>query len=128
MRPYSIDFTDSPSLTVQSAAGECDIHHILARYRKTGVLPQVSGAFYSDVTSAVDYQTACDTVIRCTDAFNALPAAERAKFYNDVRTWLEVAGAGGAQPPDSSANAERSLKAPQDAANAAAPLSQNTEG
>lgn len=88
---------DDPSLAVQSAKSECDVHTILKQYRKTGVLPNRTDAFYSDVTKALGFQDAFNLVIDAQNQFAALPALERAKYNNDVQEWM-LASATRAEP------------------------------
>lgn len=78
------------SLTIQEQAKLCDIHHILARYVKTGVLDHVSKyeATYGDVTGA-DYQTMQNQIAAVNSMFMALPAKERAKFDNNPAEFLD---------------------------------------
>jgi len=89
-----IGFTQ-PSRTKQSYAGDADINNIVARFLKTGVLPDNirSGGWVSqDFTKAPeDYQTAMHVLIAAKDQFMSLPAKLRDKFKNDpgqLESWL----------------------------------------
>lgn len=84
-------FTSSqPSVTRQGFKDECDINVIMARYQATGVIDFVNkheGSF-ADV-SAIDFQTAQETVARARSAFNDLPSSLRERFENDPAQFLE---------------------------------------
>lgn len=71
--------------TKQSFKDECDINFIMARYERTGVLPDASRlelARYADM-SGFDFQDAMMLVAGAKSAFMELPAELRAQFDND---------------------------------------------
>lgn len=71
------------SLTVQSAALECDINNVVKRLlagQDPGV-PLNNGS-YRDNTGHVDLKTNLDTIRRHQSAFNELPDEVRSKFRN----------------------------------------------
>lgn len=83
-----LEFTDSNPLSVsktkQSFKNEVNINKIMARARKTGLLPVASvEPYFGDFSSAVDFATAQNKIIAAEAAFNSLPAVVRAKFEND---------------------------------------------
>lgn len=82
-------FNTSPSRTKQAHKQECDINHILARYKRTGVLDfqQRHEPQYGDVT-AIDFQEAQFTVAKANGMFAAMPAHLRARFDNDPGKFL----------------------------------------
>ncbi len=88
----AIDFSDSPSLTVQSMAKECDVNHILERYARTGEFdadgrqPQ-----YLDLSVVPDFQESLNVVAHVTETFNALDPMIRARFNNDPAVFLDFA-------------------------------------
>lgn len=84
---------EEPSLAVQSAKSECDVHTILKQYRKTGILPNRTDAYYADVTKALGFQDAFNLVIDAQNQFAALPAVDRAKYNNDVQQWMLASAA-----------------------------------
>lgn len=74
-----------PSQAHQCFAKECDINHIAARYKQTGLLEHVnraSGA-YMDVTGMEDYQSNLNLVMAANAQFMELPAALRKEFNNN---------------------------------------------
>lgn len=81
--------TSLPSRTKQAHKEECDINHILARYKRTGVLDfqQRHEPQYGDVT-ALDFQEAQFTVARANGMFAAMPSHLRARFDNDPYKFL----------------------------------------
>jgi len=77
--------------TKQSFKAECDINTIMARYRATGVLPDMALAAqgrFLDVTN-FDYQEAMNTVATAQSVFNELPSELRARFKNDPAEFLD---------------------------------------
>jgi len=77
--------------TKQSFRSECDINTIMARYQRTGVLPDMlnkSPGQYLDVTG-IDYQEAMQTVATANSLFEELPSKIRSRFENDPQQFLE---------------------------------------
>lgn len=95
--PYDDDYVDKgldcsndPLLTVQDMAEECDVNAIVARFEKTGLLPQAVGSpIFGDFSSPIDYQTAQNVFIEADKAFMALPAKVRKEFDNSALKFLE---------------------------------------
>ena len=88
-REYAIS-SDKPSLTRQEFAQECDINVILARYQASGEIDFLNkhAPKYMD-TTAVDFQTAMETVANAQSAFNDLPSHVRDRFKNDPAQLLD---------------------------------------
>lgn len=79
-----------PTKTRQSEAAACDINNIMARYKKTGVIPVVDRpVLYQDVAEIGDFRSVLDRVDRANKMFMKLPAKVRAEFGNDVATFLD---------------------------------------
>lgn len=78
-------------VTEQHHARDCDMNHILRKYQKTGLVDHVSRyqGKYDDITEAVDYHTAMNTVINAENAFMSLPSSIRNKFKNDPGAFLD---------------------------------------
>lgn len=93
-----------PSRTKQSSKTECDINTILAKYKKTGILPHVNGkpGVYVDVPENVDFQACQNFIIEANALFMQLPAALRKRFGNDPAEFLAFA--------DDPANAEEMIQ------------------
>lgn len=84
-----------PSLTDQTYAEECDIHHIIANFNTTGLVDSVGShdpatLQYGDTTLLPDYETACNLVANVNQEFAALPSSVRAEFNNDPRILLDA--------------------------------------
>lgn len=88
-REYAIT-SDKPSLTRQEFKEECDINVILARYQASGEIDFLNkhAPQYMD-TTAVDFQTAMETVANAQSAFNDLPSHVRDRFQNDPAQLLD---------------------------------------
>lgn len=84
-------YCDEETLTQQNFKQECDINHILSKYQKTGIVEHANRfqGDYSDVTGAVDYQTALNIINDANDAFNSLPSSVRKKFANDPAAFVD---------------------------------------
>ena len=83
------------SMTDQTYADECDIHHIIANFNTTGLVDSVgshdpSTLQYGDTTLLPDYETACNLVANVNAEFAALPSSVRAEFANDPRQLLDA--------------------------------------
>lgn len=78
------------SMTEQSSAAACDIHKIMARYKKTGVMDHVNEyqGRYGDV-EAVNLQDALQTVIDAEEMFQTVPSHIRKHCENDPVKFLE---------------------------------------
>lgn len=90
---YSVDFTDSPSLTRQEFAAECDINTLMSQYEKTGVINHFNSGEpqYVDFTEIPDLQNSLHVLADATAAFMSLPATVRRDFNNDPTQFLEFA-------------------------------------
>lgn len=88
-REYAIT-SDKPSLTRQEFKDECDINVILARFQASGEIDFLNkhAPQYMD-TTAIDFQTAMQTVASAQSAFNDLPSHIRDRFQNDPAQLLD---------------------------------------
>lgn len=91
--PVDLDFTGDDGMTRQEFAEECDINVLMARYQKSGLLPQDPSRrpIYGDFTDMASYQEAQNILIAADEAFAALPAVVRREFENDPARFLEFA-------------------------------------
>ena len=82
--------SDAPSCTEQSHKDECDINRILHDYTRTGFMQHARqhAGQYDDV-SAVDYETALNTVAQTKSMFESLPSAIRQEFDQNVSKFLD---------------------------------------
>ena len=93
-RSVSVVFDEKDELarsrTKQSFTKECDINNIMARYRKTGLMPQMPGRpLYGDFSGAVDFEATVQRIQVAQEAFDRLPVDVRKRFNNDVAQCLE---------------------------------------
>jgi len=79
-------------LTEQAHKDACDMNLIVRDYERTRILKHqnASPGRYADV-SAVDFQTAMDTVLKVNNCFYDLPSSVRKQFNNDPAEFLEYA-------------------------------------
>lgn len=79
------------SLTQQHLMAETDIHNILRKYDKTGLVTHVNNAqaFYGDYTEINEYQENYNMVLRAQEMFMELPSAIRKRFGNDAGQYFE---------------------------------------
>lgn len=77
--------------TKQSFKDECDINHIMARYKKTGQLPDMirENPQFGDFSDVPSYLEAWNRVQFAETQFAALPAAVRQECFNDPAVFLE---------------------------------------
>ena len=87
--------TEEEKRTKSEFADECDINKIMARYRRTGVLPidvrKEAAARFGDFSQLPSFMEMQDTLIAANDLFMALPAAVRKQFGNDPHEFLAAA-------------------------------------
>lgn len=90
--------TTGKSRVQQHFKRECDVNHILARYKNAmrreylaDYKGYVQGQF-GDASIACDYREACERVQQAEDAFASLPAAVRSRFNNDPAGLLDFIG------------------------------------
>lgn len=85
-------FKDRKTKTQQHMKEQCDINHIMKKYRNQDMAVAALGrgpGTYGDFSNIVDYDTALNTVIQAENAFNSLDALVRARFKNDPQQLLE---------------------------------------
>lgn len=80
-----------PTLTKQADAEAADINNIMARFERTGSLPDMirSEPQYGDFSDVGSYQEALNIVQFAGEQFRALDAKIRARFENDPAKFLE---------------------------------------
>jgi len=78
------------SLTKQADKDRANIHAILGRYQKTGLLPQVTAQPLAEIIPSVEsFHEAMNIVTFAQQSFEALPVAVRQKFENNPAKLLE---------------------------------------
>lgn len=83
----------SPSLTEQSHKKSCDIHNILKKYRKTGMLNHVSSmeGKYQDYGTSLDFHRMQLQIANAKSMFESIPSEIRAVFHNNPGVFLDFA-------------------------------------
>lgn len=93
--PVRVEFDPSEKCSVDSSArAESDINLIVARYKKTGVLPgaaRAAAARYGDFSQVPDFAEMQIRVMAASEMFAALPAKVRRVFNNDPSEFLAAA-------------------------------------
>lgn len=72
--------------TKQEFKKECDIHTILDKMKRTGVMPEMREpvqANYGDFSDVIEYQEGLNVVVKAREAFDSLDAKTRGRFGND---------------------------------------------
>ena len=91
--PDSKDPAHSKDLrTKQSFRRDADINYIVAKARKTGILPCLAQPqTYGDFSSVDSYHAAQNLVISAHERFMSLPSGVRDRFKNDPGEFLKYA-------------------------------------
>jgi phage internal scaffolding protein len=79
-----------PTMTEKHHAKDCDIRHIMRKAEKTGMIThqnQMEGT-YMDLANRPDFEQSLNIINRGRDAFETVPASERARFANDPAQWI----------------------------------------
>lgn len=83
---------DGSGGALQAPAKTGNVKAIMAKYQRTGLIPQVQvQPVYGDVSKAGDYVDAMNLVRQTTDMFMALPAEVRKQFDHSPEQFLAFA-------------------------------------
>lgn len=87
----AIDFKNDRGLTEQSHKDACDIHNILRRAQKTGVLEHVNAykGTYGTMPTGDQYHAQQNAIARANTMFETIPSKIRKKFDNDPAKFLD---------------------------------------
>lgn len=79
------------SRTIQSERDKVDIHKILDKFARTGVMGNVRSdqPVYGDFSSAVDYMESQTLLTRANNAFQSLDSSIRKRFHHDPVQMLQ---------------------------------------
>jgi len=79
------------SLTQQSSKDECDIHVIMRKAEKHGLVTHINqhAGSYSNMISAPNYHEAMVMLANANSMFESVPSSIRAKFGNDPARFLD---------------------------------------
>jgi hypothetical protein len=85
--------TDGDSLTQQHFQDECDIHNIISRHDRAGLIANVNRgvAQYGDFSEVTDYGTALRTIRQAEQNFLQLPSDLRRQFNNNPGEFYQFA-------------------------------------
>lgn len=85
MSKYSLKFKGpkSKSRAQQNFRDDVNINTIMAKARKTGLMPRRVGETFLDLSAGYSYQDILDRVMSIDDKFAQLPAKIRTRFDND---------------------------------------------
>ena len=84
-RASRIDFKDDKGLTEQHHKDSCDIHTIMRKAHKTGLVEHVNQyqGTYMDMPGSVDFHEHMNIVAKANEMFESVPSEVRKKFGND---------------------------------------------
>jgi len=81
----------TPSRTEQAHKDEVNIHHILKRFQKTGLVTHTNKheGTYNDYVDAPDFQEAQQIIASANSLFESLPSSLRRKMDNDPQKFVD---------------------------------------
>lgn len=82
---------DTPSMTRQEFAKDCDINVLMAHYERNAILPPTNNRepAYFDASGVPDFREALDIARDAHEAFMRVPANVRKELDNDVFKFVE---------------------------------------
>lgn len=90
--PKVLSVPEGLSRTRQEFAAECDVNNIMAKYKKTGMLPSDGRQMqYVSFENVPDLMSAMNTMIEAEAAFMRLPATVRRDFDNSAVEFVKFA-------------------------------------
>jgi len=89
----AISFPENSPHTKQEFKAEADINTIMARYNRTGELPQINlvAPQYLDVTG-MDFHAHMNAIREAQNLFDSLPSQVRNRFQNDPGSFIDFCG------------------------------------
>lgn len=90
-RRIRLSFKDVPSMTEQAHRDEVSIHHIMRKFKKTGVITHVAayGGTYMDYSNTPDYREAQTIIADAKSLFESVPSHIRAAMHNNAQEFVE---------------------------------------
>lgn len=91
---HAISFEGEKSLVDPSFEKDANINNIMAKYIKTGQLPELRNTLpqFGDFSAVMDYKDSLDFVRTAEDSFQQLPAKIRERFHNDPAALISFMG------------------------------------
>ena len=77
------------SKTQQNFRDDVNVNTIMAKAKRTGILPQTIGGQFRDVSSGLDYKESLDKIMEIDGMFSKLPAKIRTRFQNNPSEIVE---------------------------------------
>lgn len=90
-RKVSLSFKNDKGLTEQNHKESCDIHSIMRKAQRTGVIEhnnQHAGS-YSEYPQGIDFHLAMNTIAEANSMFESIPSHIRKEFDNDPSKFLD---------------------------------------
>lgn len=90
-RRVQVDASLETPLVEQNHRDSCDIHHIMRKYERNGVLTHIreNAGTYMELPSEVDFHLAMNQIARAQQSFESLPSDLRKKFGNDPAAFVD---------------------------------------
>lgn len=90
-RASRVDFSNDPGLTEQSHKAACDIHNIMRKAQKTGLVDHVNEykGSYMAMPNSVDFHEHMNIIAQANEMFESVPAEIRKKFGNDPGAFVD---------------------------------------
>jgi len=87
----SVDFSEAPSLTEQSHKDSCDIHYILRKSVKTGILEHVNAneGVYGTMPTGQEFHQHMNIIAAAETMFETVPSSIRNRFDNSPAKYLD---------------------------------------
>jgi phage internal scaffolding protein len=85
------DFTDSKSLTEQSHKQSVDIHYIMRKAEKTGIIEHVNkhAGTYGEMPSGDEFHRHMNIIAQAETMFESVPSSIRKEFENSPAKFLD---------------------------------------
>lgn len=87
----SIDFTSALAMTEQHHKDECDIHNIMRKQKKTGVIEHVNQyqGTYGEMPTGNEFHENMNIIAKAETMFETVPSHLRNMFENDPAKFLD---------------------------------------
>lgn len=85
-----LDFSDAKALTEQNHKASCDIHNIMKKSQREGIVSHLAKheGTYNDYAAAPDFTASMNIIAEANSMFESVPAQIRANFHNDPQEFV----------------------------------------